>query len=142
MELSDYLKIVRRRWTLIVFCLLVALAGAAAITITATPQYSSTARLFISTPRAEGSDAYQGGLFSQQRVASYADLVTGEDLASRVVDRLRLDETGKTLAEQVSSNVVPETTILEVTVTDPSPKRAQALATALSERVHCLRPGT
>ena len=133
MELSDYLKIVRRRWALIAVSLLIALAAAAAVTITATPQYSSTARLFVSTPRSAGSDAYQGGLFSQQRVASYADLVTGEDLANRVVDRLKLDETGKALADQVTSHVVPETTIMDVTVTDPSPQRAQQLAATLAE---------
>lgn len=133
MELSDYLKIVRRRWALIAGCLLLALAAAAALTIAATPQYSSTARLFVSTPQAQGSDAYQGGLFSQQRVASYADLITGEDLATRVVDRLELDESGESLAAQITSHVVPETTILEVTVTDPSPQRAQRIAAALSD---------
>jgi len=132
-ELRDYLRIVRRRWTLIAACLLLTLAAAAAITLRATPQYSATAQLFISTPRTEGIDVYQGSLFSQERVASYADLIKGEDLAQRVVDRLSLDESAGDLSEQISSVVVPETVLLEVTVTDPVPARAKGLAAGVAD---------
>lgn len=140
MDLTEYLKIVRRRWTVIAGCLLVVVAAAALMTITATPQYSSTARLFVSTPRSDGADAYQGGLFSQQRVASYANLITGEDLAQRVVDGLKLDQSATSLADQVTSQVVAETTILDVTVTDPSPQRAERLAAALAQEFTAFVP--
>ncbi len=133
MELRDYIQIVRRRWKLITACLLLTVAAAALITLRATPQYAATARLFVSTPQSNTSDAYQGGLFSEQRVASYADLITGENLAQRVVDRLDLQESSAALAQQVASSVSPETVILEVTVTDPSPQRAQVLATAMAQ---------
>lgn len=133
MELRDYFQLIRRRWKLIAACLLLTVAAAALITLRATPQYAATARLFVSTPQSSTSDAYQGGLFSQQRVASYADLITGENLAQRVIDRLNLQESSADLAEQVSSSVSPETVILEVTVTDPSPQRAHVLARAMAQ---------
>jgi capsular exopolysaccharide synthesis family protein len=131
-ELRDYLRIMSRRWKVILGCMVVAIAAAAALTVHATPQYASTARLFISTPSDASSDAYQGGLFSQQRVASYADLVTGQDLAQRVVDNLHLTESAAALSAQITSNVAPETVILEITVTDPVPARAQLLATGVA----------
>src|SRR3954447_9368118 len=74
-ELRDYLKVVRRRWRVIVTSLLVVVAIAAIVTFRTTPEYQSNARLFVSTTEQSTSDAYQGGLFSIQRVSSYADLV-------------------------------------------------------------------
>lgn len=133
MELRDYLRIMRRRWTLIVACVLLAVGAAAVVTMRATPQYASTSRLFISTPSGASADAYQGGLFSQQRVASYADLITGEDLAQRVIDKGELSESAAALSAQITSEVAPETVILEVTVTDPVPGRAQLLARAVAQ---------
>ena len=66
-----------------------ALMGAAAfLTWQATPQYASSARLFVSTSPSDTSDAYTGSLFATQRVASYADLVGSRQLAERVSDDL------------------------------------------------------
>ena len=82
MELGDYLRIVRRRWVSIIVCTVLAIGAAAALTSQMTPQYQSSAQLFISSSSSSDSgDAYQGSLFSAQRVASYADLVTGKELA-------------------------------------------------------------
>jgi len=133
MELHDYVKVLRRRWRLIAGCLLAAIAVAVLVTLRATPQYASTVQLFVSTPQSDSSAAYQGGLFSQQRVTSYADLVSGEEITQRVVDRLGLETTASGLSDQISARVVPETVILEVTVTDPEAKRAQQVATAVAD---------
>lgn len=132
MELRDYIRILRRRWKLIVGCVVLAVAAATALTMRATPEYTSTSRLFISTPSGASSDAYQGGLFSQQRVASYADLVTGQDLAQRVIDKLHLNESASALSSQVTSTVEPNTVLLDITVTDPVPAQAQQLAAAMA----------
>ena len=131
MELRDYMRLARVRWPLIAVTLLIAVAVAALMTMRATPQYSSTARLFVSTQK--NTDPYSGGLFSEQRVASYADLVNGENVTQRVVDKLGLKESAAALSGQVSSSVAPDTVILEITVTDASPGRAQQLAAAVAD---------
>lgn len=135
MELRDYLRIIRRRWLLIVACFLVAIGAAALFTLRATPQYQSTARLFISTPSSDSTvaGAYQGGLFSQQRVTSYADLVTGKQIAERVVKKLGLSESPASLAARTTATVVPETVILEITVQDPNPAHAAKLTEAVAQ---------
>ena len=86
-ELRDYLRILRRRWPLIVACLVITVPLAGLITLKTTPQYQATSQIFVSTNSSSSSDAYQGSLFSTQRVASYADLVTGKELAQRVIER-------------------------------------------------------
>jgi capsular exopolysaccharide synthesis family protein len=127
----DYLKVLRRRWILIALSGLLAVGAAAVVTMQMTPQYASTVRLFVSVPESDAAAAYQGGLFSEQRAASYADLVTGPELADRVVERLNLDQDAAALSDQITATVVPKTVILNVTVTDPDRGRAGILAGAV-----------
>lgn len=133
MTLQDYVTLVRRRWMVIVLSTLLVVGAGAAYTVSATPQYSSSARLFISTNDAQQADAYQGGLFSAQRVTSYADLVSSREVAGEVVDELGIPTTPEDLSAQVSAEVVPETVILEITATDPDPDDARSIAQAYAE---------
>ncbi|MCW2846491.1 MAG: capsular biosynthesis protein, partial [Marmoricola sp.] len=135
MELRDYLRIARRRWLLIVGSAVAAVAIAALVTSQATSQYASTARVFISTTPSNSSDAYQGGLFSEQRVASYADLVSGLELSQRVIDQLRLDTSAESLASKIQASVVPDTVVLKITVTDASPIQAQRINDSVVEQL-------
>jgi capsular exopolysaccharide synthesis family protein len=132
-DLRDYMRVLRTRWLLIAVCALIVVAIAALLTIRATPQYASSARLFVSTQGStDDAQANQGGQFSLQRVKSYADLLTGQEIARRVVDEMNLDETPAALAAQISATSKLDTVILTVTVTDPDPKRAQMLANAVA----------
>ena len=88
MELKDYWRTIRRRWVWVIASLGAALVVAAVLTWTATPQYSSTTRLFISTSQSDESSAYTGNLFATQRVTSYADLVASRRVAESVAGRL------------------------------------------------------
>ena len=139
MELRDYLKVIRRRWRVILGSLLAVVALASIITLNMTPQYESRARLFVSTADQSATEAFQGGTFAIQRVSSYADLVKGQELSGRVIDELGLKITPAALSDKISATVVPETVILEVTATDASPRQAQrisqAVAVALTEFV-------
>ena len=49
MDLQEYLSTVRRRWALVVACVLAALAVGVVVTSLATPQYASSARLLRKT---------------------------------------------------------------------------------------------
>ncbi len=132
MDLRDYLSVLRARWLLMAMSGLIFVAIAGVYTWTATPQYASSARLFISTSASDDAQAFQGSQFSLQRVKSYADLVTGREIARRVVDNLELEESPRELAEQITATTKLDTVILTVTVTDPSPERAKTLAEAVS----------
>jgi capsular exopolysaccharide synthesis family protein len=132
-ELRDYLRVLARRWPTIVSLTLVGVAIAAAVTWTSPQKYESTAQMFVSTSQADSSQAYQGELFSQQRAQSYARLLTGEEIAKRVVEELDLPMTPAALSEEISSSVVLDTVILTVSVTDEDPQQARTLAQQVAE---------
>ena len=135
MDLRDYLRVLRRQWVLVVVGLLLGTAVGVVIILRATPLYSSTVRLFVSTPGSDTANAqmYQGGLFSQQRVTSYADLIKGSTVAEKVLSRVGSDETPATLVNQITATADPDSVILQITVTDSSPARAQLLAQTTAE---------
>ncbi|WP_456597007.1 polysaccharide biosynthesis tyrosine autokinase [Blastococcus sp. SYSU DS0552] len=135
MDLKDVVQALRAGWWLVAATVLLGIAGGGALTWSATPLYGSTTKLFVSTSTTtDTSSAYQGNLFSQQRVASYAELLSGVQLAAQVVEELRLDMTPEELAAKVSATAVPETVILTVTVTDTSAQRAQDVAASLGRQ--------
>ena len=134
MELSDILSALRTRWRLPVIGLLVGGIASVAYVLLATPMYTSTAQFFVSTQgTASTSDALQGSEFSQQRAASYAELLNGPLLATRVVERLDLDVSPRNLSERISVTAVPETVLIDLAVEDSSPTRAQQIADVLGE---------
>ena len=134
MELSDILSALRARWRVPVIGLVLGALAAAAYAWTATPMYTSTAQFFVSTQAtASTSDALQGSEFSQQRAASYAELLNGPLLVTRVIERLELDVAPRALGERISVTAVPETVLIDVAVQDPSPTRAQSITDALGE---------
>lgn len=103
-------------------------------TVLKTPLYQASTRLFVSTTTGKSvSDAYQGSRFSQERVLSYTQLLTGETLAQRTIDKMGLDVSPKSLTSRVKATAKPDTVLLDVSVLDESPVRARDIANALSD---------
>lgn len=135
MEISDYLRVLRTRWVLAVACTAVAGAVALAISLLTTPTYQSTARLFVSIAGSEtANEQYQAGMASQQKVTSYVRLLTGGTVAERAVRAAGVDLTPGQLAAKVEAVTQPDTVLIDVTVSDPSPTMARDLAAAVSEQ--------
>src|SRR3954449_5148253 len=129
LDLRDVLNAVRSGWWLLAGGLLLGLAVAGLLSWLTPPLSSSSTQLFVSvTGSTDTSAAYQGNLFSQQRVTSYAQLLTGEKLAAQGCDDLGLPLTPEQVARKVTATPLPDTVILEVTVSDTSADRAQDIA--------------
>ncbi len=141
-ELKDYWVAIRHRWRIVVLLVLLSVGAAALLTWQATPQYSSTVSIFVSTSPSDTADAYQDNLFATQRVTSYAELVGKHKLAEQVANDLGTGLDPSTLQAAVSATVHPDTVILEITATDPDPvvarDIAQGYAEALSDEVATL----
>lgn len=130
-DLRDYLHLLHRQWRLIAACVLLSAGAAALVSVTATPQYRSTVKFFVSTPTDTANSAYTGGLFSQQRAKSYADILAGPATADAVAAGVPGSQTSS-LQGVISAAVVPDTVLLEATITDPSAERALQIARAVA----------
>lgn len=133
MELIDVIRLLRRTWPLILGCAALAVGTAWLVTARETPRYEASITMFVAGRGTDGSSAYQASLLSQERVKSYAHLLTSD----RLTTALAHEQPGRTpdqLRGEISAEVVPDTVLLRVTVRDPSPVRAQAIAGALGTR--------
>lgn len=135
MTAQDYGKILRARWLIVMLTVLACVASAIALNLLTTPQYEASTRLFVSTTSgSSANDIYLGNQTSQQRVASYTELLMGVTLAQRTVDALALDESADALSQRVNATAKAETVLIDVDVRDESPVRARDIANALSDQ--------
>jgi capsular exopolysaccharide synthesis family protein len=136
-DLRDYLDILRTRWKLITVTTLLGVIAAALASMLATPLYTATTKSFVSVngggTQTDVATAVQGSLFAQDRVKSYVDVVTADEVMGAVIDELGLDVSTSELASQISVNNPLDTVLLEISATDPNPQQAQAIANATAE---------
>ncbi len=132
MDLREALVAFREHWWLPVVALMAGGLTAFMISHLQTPLYTSYTQFFVSTRGSTStSDFVQGNQFSQDRVTSYTQLITGEDLAGRVVDRLDLPMSPDVLRGEIAATTAPDTVLIDVAVTDPSAEQAQQIAEAI-----------
>jgi capsular exopolysaccharide synthesis family protein len=128
-DLKDVLAALRSAWWLPAAGLIIGGLIGLTLSLLTPPAYTAQMQLFVSTTDATTPQAvFQGSQFSEQRATSYAQLLTGDELAARVIDNLGLPTTPSTLAANISAEVVPGTVLIDVAATDLSPERAQAIA--------------
>jgi polysaccharide biosynthesis transport protein len=132
MELNQYFRVLRAHWLLILAAVVICTGAAAALAWTRTAVYAAETQLFVSTrPSSDQSELYAGALFTQQRMRSYAELVSGERVTAAVIKRLGLPYTVEELQPRIQAAVRPNTVLLDIMVEDASPRRARTIAEAL-----------
>jgi succinoglycan biosynthesis transport protein ExoP len=139
---------VRAHWFATVLCCLIGALGAGALSMAIPVRYEASARLFVATPNWNDNTASGhpdpngrvqtfafGDEFSQHRAITYAQLANTERVAAAVIARLGLQTTPHELAGRISARVVPDTVMLDVQATDPSPDQAARIANAAAEEL-------
>ena len=133
MELSDYIRILRKNWIVIVVIALVGIGTAAVYSLTRTPLYESTSEIFVSSQAgATIGEQQQGNMYTQQRVSSYVQLATAPKVLDPVIEDQGLQTSARDLAKNVSVSNPLDTTIVQITVTDASPVAASDIANAIA----------
>jgi diguanylate cyclase (GGDEF)-like protein len=134
MELKLYFQMMKRGWWIIVLSALSALALSLAASYFAVPQYRATAR-FVIVPNAlltNGPDVVRGldALNSVTVVSTYAEIMNSERVYVDTLSLLKLQRQDvKDYTYQAS--VLPNTSILDLSVTGPNPKLAAVLANSI-----------
>lgn len=133
MELADYLRALRKSWPHVLTVVALALLVAVAFNARSQKMYTASVTLFVSTTGTsqDVSALYDGGLAAQQRVQSYADLVSSERVATEVIRQLGLGVSPSDLAARISGHAVTNTMLLRASVTDHDPALAQRTANAV-----------
>ena len=133
MQLKDLIHLVRKGWVYILVFAVVGTSAGIALTLLTPKNYSSTTRMFVSTQTPDtATDLLTGSSFTQQRVQSYADIVTSPVVLKPVIAEHFGDITYADFKNRVSATVPLNTVLIEITVSDRSPYRAAELADAVA----------
>ncbi|MCO5998414.1 polysaccharide biosynthesis tyrosine autokinase [Actinoallomurus rhizosphaericola] len=163
MTISDLVRGLRRHLVLLAIAPVLGVVVAQLITMLQSPTYESKASVFFSLSQTTDrlDQAYQGTLLSQQKVRSYADIVTTPTVTEPVLRELGLRMRPDTLAKRLSVEVPLDTALLNVSASASSPVMAarivnsvtRHLAKAVSDlegpqagrpwaiQIHVVRPG-
>src|SRR5690606_16682681 len=129
-------RVLRSRWLGIATVALTTLAVTAGATLLATPQYTSSTRMFFAVQAGESvSDLAQGSTFTEKQMASYAQVTTSPIVLEPVASSLNLDVDVRELSDSIDVTVAADTTILVVSATDEDPVLARDIANAVADQL-------
>ncbi len=141
MDLSDYIRILRKNWLVVVALTLLGLGAAFAYTATRTPIYESSSTVFVSTQAGSTTaELQQGSVFTQARINTYVGLVNTPIVLDRVIGDLALDTTSDELATEVTASAAQNSTLISVVVKNPSPQAAADIANAIAQSLATVVP--
>lgn len=132
-DIKDLLFEVLSYWKVILIAMV--LAGAIGFAVSEffiTPQYQSTAQIYVlsqSTSITSLSDLQLGSSLTND----YMVVVKGRPVLDQVIENLELDETYGSLSEKVELMNPTNSRCLQITVTDEDPYRAKAIADEIAE---------
>lgn len=139
-ELRNIIVVIFRKWWLVV--LFMAAAGAAGYLYSQaqTPIYEAKTTLIVGDT-IQNSDVSNSDLQTSTRMAlTYADIVRRYPVLQGAVTELGLSQSWKTLRKNINVTLVDDTQLLEISVEDPSPDQAQAIAAEVSKQLILLSP--
>ncbi|WP_295835803.1 polysaccharide biosynthesis tyrosine autokinase [uncultured Microbacterium sp.] len=141
MELSDYIRLLRKNWLTVLGLTLVGLVIATIFTLTRTPTYESSSTVFVSTQGGTTTaELQQGSTFTQARINTYVGLVTTPAVLDPVIASLGLSTTSDALANKVKASAGLNSTLIQLSVTDTSARRAADVANAIASSLATVVP--
>jgi diguanylate cyclase (GGDEF)-like protein len=138
MEIKLYFQMLMRSWWVIVLTALAAVIAALAYAYTTTPIYRSSARFLVSPNPAYLSDGsnviYSLDTLDRRTViTTYAEILNSSRIFSETVTLLGLSD-GQVDGYQYSAVVLPDTSIIEFSVTGTDPKLVSLLTNAVGQQ--------
>jgi len=131
--LSFAIESLRRRIVLILITALVVTGAGVALGMAWPKTYTSSAQILLGLDLAGSDiDPQSGNQYLNDRVATYSALVSADEVIAPVAEAAGL--TPEELRQRVSVSIVPDTVVLEVSVSGSTPQEAVDLANAVSRR--------
>jgi succinoglycan biosynthesis transport protein ExoP len=133
MEMKAYLSIIRRRWWLIVLGAVLTGSLVYVISVNSTPIYRSTLRLLIDEPPGSSGTDYAQLLLEQRLALTYAEIIETRSVLEETISQLGLSYSTSQLQSMVSTAVLRDTKVIDVSVEDADPVRVAAIANTIGE---------
>jgi len=135
--LRDYLNVARRRKWVILQAVVLVPAAAIAFSLSQTKLYQATSEVLLSRQNLAaaltGTPDATLNIQADRLAQTQASLARVPDVARRVLERTNVDLTAAEFLAVSSVSPQQNADLLEFTVTDPDPSRAQRLATAYAQ---------
>jgi capsular exopolysaccharide synthesis family protein len=135
MELTRYVRLLRRRLWMIVACPIVAALAAGIVSFMLPPVYEAHTALLVWPSNIGPSDANVASLSPDQIAKTYASLLKQPPLLEAVARDLGLNIRPEEMAGMITVTPQVNTTILDVTVSDTNPARAADIANSLVKQL-------
>lgn len=134
MNLPTLIKVLRNRWISFSLPVAAAVLVAVVVTLLSPTKYTAQTTIYVSTQTAGNNPtaAYQGSLLSEQRVKSYAELVTQDRVISQASTRVP-GSTPADIASSVAASTPPDTVLLQVSATTRDAQTSASYANAVAE---------
>ncbi|MFV0634927.1 polysaccharide biosynthesis tyrosine autokinase [Demequina sp.] len=134
MELQDYVLMLRKNWAIVAAATVIG-AGLGLISgLIATPTYTATAQVFVSTSAASNaSELQQGSSFTIQRVKTYTEIARTAAVLEPAIEALGYDVEVSEFRGGVSASAPLNTTVLDVTASSEEAQDAADSANAVAE---------
>jgi capsular polysaccharide biosynthesis protein/Mrp family chromosome partitioning ATPase len=140
-DFRTFVRIIGSRWKVVLTAIVVCVAAAVAITMVAPKSYQASATILVSFDgTVTVNDAYEATQAAQHRLSSYAEIAGGRTVAERALAQLGVPMDADQLVANTTVTYTPESTLFRLTVADADPRRAAALATAMSNQFADLVP--
>lgn len=134
LELSDYVRILRRHWLIVVAGALLGVIAGGAISLAIPRSYTATTQLFVAI-QSTGTitELQQGNSFGQARVQSYIRTAKTPAVLQPAIDTLGLDVLPSELGERIDATADLNTVLISISASDDSPATSAAIAQAVGE---------
>lgn len=130
MEISDYLRILRKRGWIIVLVAVIAAASAFAFSKMQTPIYSASVKLSVVPARATDWGSSNS---LKDLLRNYAESIRTHTMAQEVINRAQLDMETLTFLGKLFVNPDSSTFTLEIEARDRDPKVAMAMVDTMAK---------
>lgn len=136
-SLSDHLAVVRRRWRVVVVCLILGIAAGVLLSLLQPRLYTSSSKLLLGLDASTNSTAPVG--LDPEEIATQAEVVRSDAVARSVIDRLDLDVSVEDLLASVTVEAVDNKRVVLISADRPDADEAAAVANAFASEYVELR---
>jgi len=131
-NVRDRAAVLRRRWRIVAFCTIAALAAAIGLSALQSPVYEAAARLEVGPVSAVPLPS-SGVVLPPEEVATQVQILLSVPVAERVREQLGLSESADELLDSVTVAQETDARVLTVTASRSSAEQAQLVANGFAE---------